>query len=77
MIILHRFKEKAERQQINLRYIDNNHIGISLDETTTIDDLYDLINCFENDIDPVAFDIDEDAELDTYSSTAYHELHLS
>jgi glycine dehydrogenase len=55
-------KEKAERQEINLRYIDNHHIGISLDETTTVDDLYDLINCFENDIDPVAFDIEEDAE---------------
>jgi glycine dehydrogenase len=27
-------KAKAERQQINLRYIDSNHIGISLDETT-------------------------------------------
>jgi len=57
------YKTKAERQQINLRYIDNNHIGISLDETTTVDDLYDLINCFENDVDPVAFDIEEDAEL--------------
>lgn len=57
------YKAKAERQKINLRYIDNNHIGISLDETTTIEDLYDLINCFENDTDPVAFDIHEDAEL--------------
>src|SRR5574338_347628 len=57
------YKEKAERQKINLRYIDNNHIGMSLDETTTIEDLYDLINCFENDTDPVAFDIHEDAEL--------------
>ena len=57
------YKSKAERQQINLRYINNNHIGISLDETTTVDDLYDLINCFENDVDPVAFDIEEDAEL--------------
>jgi glycine dehydrogenase len=57
------YKTKAERQQINLRYIDNNHIGISLDETITVDDLYDLINCFENDIDPVAFDIEEDVEL--------------
>ncbi len=27
------------------------------------DDLYDLINCFENDKDPVAFDIDQDDEL--------------
>lgn len=55
-------KEKAERQQINLRYIGNNLIGISIDETTSVDDLYDLINCFENDVDPVAFDIEEDDE---------------
>ncbi len=34
-MILHHIKEKAERQQINLRYIDNKHIGISMDETTT------------------------------------------
>ncbi|MBS1620500.1 MAG: aminomethyl-transferring glycine dehydrogenase [Bacteroidetes bacterium] len=57
------FKEKAEKQKINLRYIDNTHIGISLDETTRIEDLYDLINCFENDSNPVAFDIRDDAEL--------------
>ncbi len=52
---------KAERQKINLRHISNNLIGISLDETTLIGDLYDLINCFENDTDPVHFSIDEDA----------------
>ncbi len=57
------YKSKAEKQQINLRYIDKEHIGISLDETTNIDDLYDLINCFENDKDPVAFHIHEEAEL--------------
>ncbi|MBK9379842.1 MAG: aminomethyl-transferring glycine dehydrogenase [Chitinophagaceae bacterium] len=56
-------REKAERQLINLRYIDNNHIGISIDETTDVTDLYDLINCFEDDKNPVAFDIDQDAEL--------------
>ena len=56
-------KEKAERQLINLRYIDATHIGISIDETTGIDELYDLINCFENDKDPVAFDIHQDTEL--------------
>jgi glycine dehydrogenase len=55
---------KAKAQQINLRYIDNKHIGISLDETTTLTDLFDLINCFENDVDPVSFDIEEDATLD-------------
>jgi glycine dehydrogenase len=55
---------KAKAQQINLRVIDKKHIGISLDETTTVEDLFDLINCFENDVDPVSFDIDEDATLD-------------
>jgi glycine dehydrogenase len=57
------FREKAERQQINLRYIDDNHIGISLDETVTISDLYDLINCFENDTDPVSFEMEEEGAL--------------
>ena len=52
---------KAEKQNINLRHIDKNLIGISLDETIMIDDLYDLINCFENDTDPVQFSIEEDA----------------
>lgn len=56
-------REKAERQFINLRYIDTTHIGISIDETTGINELYDLINCFENDKDPVAFDIHQDTEL--------------
>ncbi len=56
-------REKAERQMINLRYHDEHHIGISIDETITTADLFDLINCFENDNDPVAFDIHEDATL--------------
>ncbi len=56
-------REKAERQQINLRYPDNKHISISIDETTGIDDLYDLINCFENDKDPVAFAFSEEQQL--------------
>jgi glycine dehydrogenase len=56
-------REKAERQFINLRYIDDKHIGISLDETTAIEDLYDLINCFENDNSAVAFDINQDTDL--------------
>ena len=35
-----------------------------------LDDLYDLINCFENDIDPVAFSINEDDELEHIPSFA-------
>ena len=55
-------RDKALRQQINLRYIDDKHISIALDETTLTEDLYDLINCFENDKNPVAFDIHSDDE---------------
>lgn len=51
-------RQKALRQRINLRYLDTKHIGISLDETTQTSDLFDLINCFENDTDPVGFSID-------------------
>lgn len=57
-------REKAERQHINLRYVSATQIGISIDETTTAGDLYDLINCFENDSNAVAFDIHHDAALD-------------
>ncbi len=56
-------RKKSEQQNINLRYLDNNHIGISLDETTDVSDIYDLINCFENEEDPVSFVIDEEATL--------------
>jgi glycine dehydrogenase len=52
---------KAERQKINLRRISKNLVGISLDETVMLADLYDLINCFENDVDPVGFEISEGA----------------
>ena len=62
-------RAKAEKQKINLRYFDENMIGISLDETTDIHDLYDLINCFENETDPVAFNIDEDFALERIPSS--------
>ncbi|HLP35928.1 aminomethyl-transferring glycine dehydrogenase [Lacibacter sp.] len=56
-------KAKAEKQEINLRYIDAATVGISIDETTTLEDLYDLINCFVNDIDPVHFVVEEEVIL--------------
>jgi glycine dehydrogenase len=56
-------KAKAEKQEINLRYIDGKTIVISLDETTNVDDLYDLINCFVNDVDPVHFAVEDEIIL--------------
>jgi glycine dehydrogenase len=58
------FREKAERQQLNFRYYDNQHIGISLDETTTTSDLFDVINSFVNDVDPVAYNIRHEGGLE-------------
>ncbi len=56
-------KEKAERQGINLRYTDDKTICISIDETTDVRDLYDLINCFEDDHSAVSFTIPEELSL--------------
>ncbi|RXK62364.1 glycine dehydrogenase (aminomethyl-transferring) [Lacibacter luteus] len=56
-------KAKAEKQEINLRIIDTTTVGISIDETTNLEDLYDLINCFVNDVDPVHFSVEEDVQL--------------
>lgn len=56
-------REKADQLQINLRYFSNGRVGISIDETTTVDDLYDLIACFETSEKPVSFTIQQDAEL--------------
>jgi glycine dehydrogenase len=58
------FREKAERQQLNFRYYDNQHIGISIDETTTTSDLFDVINSFVNDVDPVDYAIEHEGSLD-------------
>jgi glycine dehydrogenase len=58
------FREKAERQQLNFRYYDNQLIGISLDETTTPSDLFDVINSFVNDVDPVAYELEHEDTLD-------------
>lgn len=58
------YLEKAEKQQLNFRYYDHQHIGISLDETTTPSDLFDVINSFVNDEDPVDYVIEYEGSLD-------------
>ncbi|WP_413165940.1 aminomethyl-transferring glycine dehydrogenase [Capilliphycus salinus ALCB114379] len=50
--------DAAKVHQINLRKIDENTVGISLDETTTIKDLIDLWEIF-SDTDELPFRLDE------------------
>ncbi len=63
------FREKAERQQLNFRYFSDQLIGISLDETTTPSDLFDIINSFVNDVDPVAYELEHEGSLDIIPSS--------
>ncbi len=39
-------KELAVQAEINLRYFDDSHIGVSFDETTTLQDVKDLVAIF-------------------------------
>ena len=58
-MILTPIRAKAERQQINLRYIDNRHVGISLDETTTpAGSVMTSSTVLKMIVDPVTFFID-------------------
>ena len=41
-----KIKKLAEKKSINFRYFDSNHVGISLDETTSHADVLDIINVF-------------------------------
>lgn len=43
---------KAEEARINLRYFEDNTIGISIDETTTLSDVSDLVALFGGDESP-------------------------
>lgn len=40
-------RDIAEKNEINFRYFDNEHIGITLDETTSPSDVLDIISIFE------------------------------
>lgn len=41
-------KDRAEKYKLNFRYFDDGSIGISLDETTSIDDANNIIRVFES-----------------------------
>lgn len=63
-------KAKAEQAGINFRYYDNGNMGISLDETTSLSDLFDILAVFIKEEElPLAFNIDHDQAL-THIPTA-------
>ena len=58
-------KQKASEANINFRYYNDQLIGISLDETTTLSDVLDILMVLDqpNDHTVAGFSINEDAEL--------------
>ncbi|OQP47982.1 aminomethyl-transferring glycine dehydrogenase [Niastella populi] len=58
-------RQKAENAQINFRYYGDNLIGISLDETTTLSDVLDVLLLLDqpNDHNVAGFAVSEDAVL--------------
>lgn len=66
---------RAEQAGINFRYFHFEEkdskgalVGISLDETTTTSDLFDIINVFANTTDPIAYSIKDDELLNNIPS---------
>lgn len=62
-------RSKCIEFKINLRYRDNGTISISVDETTTLDDLADLINCITLAPEAVALTLDEEIALSNIAET--------
>src|SRR5690606_16381883 len=57
-------RQKAEEVAINFRYHPDNYISISLDETTTISDIFDILGVFSIDEEEsLSFNIDHDQAL--------------
>ncbi len=57
--------EKAAEKQLNFRLVDSDHIGISLDETSTTDDVLNILLALdkENGADVASFSISNDELL--------------
>src|SRR5690606_4385961 len=52
-------QSQAEKAKINFRYINGEYVGFSLDETTSFDDLADIINILNDLVDAVSYDADD------------------
>lgn len=62
-----KIKPIAEAREINFRYIDDTHVGISLDETTSQKDVLDIVYVFAqtagNDTAEVSFSSDDELTI--------------
>jgi len=64
--------KRAHAKKVNLRVLDQNHVGVSLDETTTAESLALLASIFDVDIDPQTDSINFDDKLKRTSDFLQH-----
>jgi glycine dehydrogenase len=71
-------RQKAEAAQFNFRYYGNNLVGISLDETTTLSDVLDILLLLDqpNDHNVASFGVSEDAVLYNIPNTLTRTSHF-
>ncbi len=62
----------AEKNEVNFRYIDANHVGISIDETTSQKDVLDIVYVFAqlNGLNEAEIDFDSDDTITTIPAFA-------
>ena len=67
-----KLKPIAEKHEVNFRYINANHVGISLDETTSQKDVLDIVYVFAqlNGLNEAEIDFDSDTTLTSIPSFA-------
>ena len=70
-------REKAEKLQFNFRYIDTNHIGITLDETTDAKTVEQIANCFGATMHPLSTLEENDAVGSIPSSLSRNSAYLT
>ncbi|MFL5743762.1 MAG: aminomethyl-transferring glycine dehydrogenase [Niastella sp.] len=71
-------RQKAEAAEINFRYYGNNLVGISLDETTTLSEVLDILLLLDqpNDHSVASFSVSEDAVLYNIPNTLTRTSHF-
>jgi glycine dehydrogenase len=54
---IRRILDEAEKRQVNFRYFNNKHVGITLDETTTTEDCHQILEIFAAGENKKGFDL--------------------
>ena len=73
---LDKIKERAEDLRINLRYYQNEDVGISIDETCSDDDINDILSIFDADMnDNLKFKLRSERKSEFLTHSIFNKYH--